>query len=101
MGYVITSRWLTEHNGMPAEQASTEDLEDIDKADALVLFTMIPEGGITGGREFESGYAYAKGKKLYLVGDQVNVFHSKFPAAHRYENLAAFLKAFEPCGVDL
>jgi nucleoside 2-deoxyribosyltransferase len=75
-GFIITSRWLTTHDGsMSFAQAAREDLEDIDKADGILLFTQTKEDGYTtGGRFVELGYAYAKGKAIAIVGPRENVF---------------------------
>ena len=56
------------------------DLQDIDRADALVRFAdtprtrSVPRALISGARMFEMGYAKAKGKTLYVVGGKQNVF---------------------------
>jgi hypothetical protein len=84
-GHVPTSRW---HNGShmfgyqsrdhwlhspQLERAAVEDLHDIDEAEALLLFT---ESGpqLGGGRHFEAGYAYARSKRLLVLGPREQVF---------------------------
>lgn len=75
-GHVVTSQWLR-IDDMPDTDASARmDLEDIDRADALLLLNPAEwrtDG--TGGRHVEFGYAYAKGKTLFVVGARTNVFH--------------------------
>lgn len=85
-GVEVTSRWLNEK--APAnstmDQYSDEylretaaiDLEDIDAADALVLFTVNPkEPTVRGGRHTEFGYAMGRGLGLMIVGPRENIFH--------------------------
>lgn len=64
-GHFVTSRWLSSESDDKEEQALM-DLTDIGRADALVLFPDDLEIS-SGGRYFEFGYAYAKGKKCYVV----------------------------------
>jgi nucleoside 2-deoxyribosyltransferase len=76
-GHEITSRWLTEHavaftQAEHARQARV-DLADIEAADALVLVN--EPGSERGGRHFETGYAFALGKRIYVIGQRTNVFH--------------------------
>lgn len=86
MDIEVTSRWLLEGgvlktNIVENEQKGSEhvlqnDLEDIDAADAVVVFSPKKAfGNSTGGRHVEFGYSLAKGKTLILVGYRENVFH--------------------------
>lgn len=72
-GHACTSRWVDGIHpyGTNPEEAQ-QDLYDVDKADTLVLFT---DGESAGGRHVEFGYALARGKTLYLVGEAENLFH--------------------------
>lgn len=75
-GFVVTSQWLRIDDMPDSDGAARLDLEDIDRAHALVLLN--PEGWRTtgtGGRHSEFGYAYAQGKQLFVVGVRTNVFH--------------------------
>jgi nucleoside 2-deoxyribosyltransferase len=96
LGVEITSNWLTEETTFDPKSGGREkflrdrayiDLNDIDRADALVRFTdvyidrethksqqLVPIHLISGARMFEMGYAKAKGKTLYVVGGKQNVF---------------------------
>jgi nucleoside 2-deoxyribosyltransferase len=71
-GHEVTSRWITEggEEGKKAEEAALMDLADVVRADA-VLFVGMPRGSENrgGGRWFELGYAYALGKRCYVVLD--------------------------------
>jgi nucleoside 2-deoxyribosyltransferase len=51
------------------------DLDDIDRADALVLMTM-PVGTMfsSGGRMVELGYAIGTGKRIFILGPRENIF---------------------------
>jgi nucleoside 2-deoxyribosyltransferase len=79
IGIEVVARWLdTEHNEtVPREeQALMEalyDLEDIDGADAIVVDNTVASS--SGGFHLETGYALAKGKPVYLIGERTSVFH--------------------------
>jgi nucleoside 2-deoxyribosyltransferase len=83
-GHRITSDWLDGHdlpaNATPAQTATLNaewarrDLQDIDQADMLVMFT----GGDNrkrGGRHVELGYALACQLDVMIVGESENIFH--------------------------
>ena len=74
----VTSRWIDgKHDGVEARTCALDDLADIDEAEALVLWN--PQrfhGQGRGGRHVELGYALALGKRVLIVGDRENVFHS-------------------------
>ena len=69
------------------EAHATMDLADVDRADALVLYTanylqqLDPSLGDvthqlhTGGRHIETGYAIAKDKPVVVLGNDENIFH--------------------------
>lgn len=95
-GVEITSRWLYTHGNMPDYQAALEDLEDIRKADMLVLFTQDSSAGYTtGGRHFESGYAWAKGMPMFIVGPRENVFHSLVAGSEVFANYEQLKNVFQ------
>jgi nucleoside 2-deoxyribosyltransferase len=88
-GHEVTSRWLKEVDD-ESDATARKDLEDIDAAEMLVLWQ--PDGWEalgTGGRHFECGYAFAKGKQLTLVGKRANAFHQlyDFRVIERIEDL--------------
>lgn len=75
IGSEVTSRWIFYvPNDEPKAhyEEARMDLEDIDKADCLVLFT--DQVGDTPGRGkyIEFGYALGKGKKVIIVGEAFN-----------------------------
>lgn len=82
----VTSRWLREKLNSKADLNDTSDdsnryhakldVEDIDACDTFVLHTVSPlQPTKRGGRHWETGYAYAKGKSIILCGPRENVFH--------------------------
>lgn len=88
MGFFVTSRWLDGHkipegiseaemNRMRIRLAQ-EDLEDVARADTVLLFTEAIQHevkGGRGGRHFEAGYGFAMGKKLTIIGPTENIFY--------------------------
>ena len=86
LGVTVTSRWLDEKYAptikiadVPEKervQTAIDDLKDIDRADAIVLFSVEPTVPIVrGGRHVEFGYAIGIGKTLYVIGPKENIFH--------------------------
>jgi nucleoside 2-deoxyribosyltransferase len=76
MGHVVTSRWIKEGGSGTRENDAHKDLDDVLKADALLFYT--DQCGNTPGRGkfFELGYAFAQGKRCYLMGqDDSCVFY--------------------------
>lgn len=88
LGVGITSSWLGESHAPTVQledvpfddnvKYALQDMRDIDRADAFVLFavpatdTPIPRAG----RHVEFGYALAKGLPIYVVGlEKENIFH--------------------------
>lgn len=90
-GYRVTSRWLfVDGLKMGTDQAATwaqKDLEDLDAADAVVALSDEVPG--RGGKDFELGYAYARGKRCVVVGPPMHVFHH-LPHVVRVTDLMMF-----------
>src|SRR5262249_40345922 len=88
-GHVVTSRWhrrgATEPQGAGRgallAQSAAEDLEDIDSADALVLFTQAGKH-FAGGRHVEAGDALGRGKRVIIFGPRENVFYHLLAVVH-------------------
>jgi nucleoside 2-deoxyribosyltransferase len=76
-GHEVTSEWINgTHGGDDRAAYAQIDLRDIDAAEALIFFSESPAGSRTrGGKHVEFGYALAKGKRVFIVGPPVNVFH--------------------------
>ena len=107
-GVEITSRWLTEEEGMNTgarepflRERCYIDLHDVDECDILIRFTDPETQGnekyravlgsipitadvklLSCARMVEFGYAMAKGKSLIVVGGKQNVFDRKDGIVH-------------------
>ena len=99
----VTSRWLQE--SLPLNTQLTDvtdsdllsfaktDVEDIQRADTLVLFSEDPLVGLPRGTHHtEFGYALGLGKRVVVVGGYENVFHY-LPEVIHYASLGDFLDA--------
>ena len=77
-GIGVTARWVNgAHDHAPPVVCALDDFEDIDAADVLALWNPKHHHGAgSGGRHVEVGYALARGKRVVLMGDRENVFHS-------------------------
>lgn len=89
-GHTVTSSWIDEAQAENIDSALV-DLQDVDKAEVLVLFTD-RHGSFNsgGGRHFEMGYAYATGKVVCVIGDRETLF-CHLPGIHVFPDLEAFL----------
>ena len=82
-GHEITATWLCETSAndqdltpQECQGAAKLDTADIDRSDLVLVFSEAPDSPYgRGGRHFETGYAYAKGKRIVVVGPLENVFH--------------------------
>ena len=91
LGFEVTSSWLEEEHAPTvalhevsvdlSKEYAAADLRDVDRADVVISFTE-PQGTThsRGGRHVEFGYAFAKGKSLWIVGPVENIFHYLVPA---------------------
>jgi nucleoside 2-deoxyribosyltransferase len=76
------------------KQAAERDLEDLNKADCLILFS--DERGSKnngGGKDFEAGYAYGKGLEIISIGPYENVFHF-LEDVERYETFEHYVSVY-------
>lgn len=93
-GYDCIARWVFGgEDGLSREDIALLDIEDVDAADAIILFTherATPQPG--GGRFVEFGYALGKGKECIVIGPAENVFMSH-PAVRMYENIDVFAQS--------
>ena len=78
-GIIVTSGWLKPtHKMIDCLEDALMDIKDIDTCDVFVLFVE-NYGSIPGrGKYFEAGYAYAKGKKIILVGTEKGLSNCVF-----------------------
>ena len=59
-----------------AWKLAQRDLEDLDRADAVIAFTEAGSSSSRGGRHVEFGYALASGKPIYVIGPRENIFYA-------------------------
>ena len=91
-GYPVTARWLNAP-GLALGDLARErlwaqaDLADLDAADVYLLLSDEVPG--RGGKDFEGGYAYARGKRLVVVGPRAHIFHA-LPGVHWVQDLPTF-----------
>lgn len=87
LGHDITSRWVWSDNkhvddgvNVPepllARGFADDDLEDLSNAQLVISFMEPPGVASRGGRHTEFGYALAKGKQLWIVGQPEHIFHT-------------------------
>jgi len=90
-GCEITSCWLAIQDDWTTETAR-RDLFDIDRADVVVLYNPVEYANMgTGGRHFEIGYGFARGKRIFILGEKSNVFHELFTTTAKIETLVEML----------
>lgn len=79
-------RWFDHKDGDNEQDCIDHDHEDINNCDVFLLLN--PEEWKykgTGGRHYETGYAYAKGKDIAVLGEATNLF-LKDPAIYLFNN---------------
>jgi len=109
-GIRVTSTWLTPHDNQSmdalkargpyevvkeARERAIKDFEDIDESDFIFVYS--PRKGFrnaTGGKHVELGYAMAKGKVVFLMGERENIFHYH-PTVRVVDSVESFLRAVE------
>lgn len=82
-GHAVTSRWLMGAHPYGSDPKEAQnDLDDVQACDTLILFA---DGTSPGGRHVEFGYALARGKTLYVVGEEAgsNLFYTLAAARFR------------------
>lgn len=86
-GHEVTSRWIWDHSNQVGAEWAQHDLDDVDSADALLVF--LDQCGNTPGRGkfVEFGYAMAKGKKVYALGTDTNCIFIYLPQVTRITGL--------------
>jgi nucleoside 2-deoxyribosyltransferase len=76
-----------------AEKIAGTNLIDLTQADILILDTNGIADSNHGGCHFETGFMFARHKKIYIVGERNNTFHWVIPNIHEnYESLIEQLK---------
>lgn len=78
-GHECTAKWIHgNEEGVTLNDAAQMDLDDVDRADAVVSL-ILPKGAMfsSGGRHVEFGYGLAKNKLMIVVGlEAENIFHN-------------------------
>jgi nucleoside 2-deoxyribosyltransferase len=116
-GHECTSRWLvTAHEADvskedelspsgPGYVFAQEDIEDIDRADAMIFFSSSQDGqkfgNGRGGRHTEFGYALGTNVPIFLIGDRENAFHSRVPDHRKFYDFRSFVIGLDFVVADL
>lgn len=111
LGVEVTGRWLNgghqvddqgitlgevgvaevEEGSPLAGKFAQDDVEDVDRADSLILFTNEPRSApMRGGAFVEMGLALAWGKPVIVVGPRANVF-CWLPGVMHFDDWGLFL----------
>lgn len=86
MGIQVTSSWLTETHSPTIQikeiadrelrELAEQDMRDIEEADSFLFFAEDQNNQPPrGGRHVEFGYALARGKRIFVIGEKENIFH--------------------------
>jgi nucleoside 2-deoxyribosyltransferase len=78
LGIRVNSRWIDSDHGyddVPFIQEANRDYWDIDRADFVIIDT--GDTDTKGGRDWESGYATGRGKRVVRVGPIITPFHAR------------------------
>lgn len=94
-GHRVTSNWLERSlnpdTWLSEADAAREDIYDINRSNVLIHFTEKPDVGyMTGGRHWETGYAWGIGKQIIFIGPRENVFHF-LPNQMQFDTAEEFL----------
>lgn len=98
-GHIVTARWVTaegEDSKDPEDQAhyAKVDIEDIHKASRLLIMTGYRgDRSWTGGRHWETGYAYAMDVSITVIGPKESVFHH-LSSVTQYDTIEEFINAY-------
>lgn len=93
-GITAIQTWTEEPPGQNSAIAVSRDLLEIDAADFIIVLTLDCDS-VPGGMHFEAGYAYAKGKKMTLIGRPVNIFLTL--AAAVFDDVESFMHTVKAC----
>lgn len=92
VGYRITSRWISDDSHLEEntqQQSAAHDLEDVEAAGCLFLFTDNYGGRPGRGKYVEFGYALRAGKQVFLIGaDQSGCVFYNLPNVRHCPNLS-------------
>ena len=104
LGHTIVSRWSrpeADHvlaaglsdqaNDLARERFASEDMEDIHKADCLIVLGEPPRSNSRGGHLVEFGIALGLGLRVMVVGPRGTVFHC-LPTVEVFDTWQSLLK---------
>lgn len=80
LGIRVNSQWLNFDHGYDEGdfiREAARDYGDIDRADFVILDTT--DTDTRGGRDWETGYAVGRGKRVIRVGPVITPFHAAIP----------------------
>jgi nucleoside 2-deoxyribosyltransferase len=66
------------------------DIAELERADMLIVLTKNCEL-VPGGMHFETGFAYARAKRIVVIGPPTNIFHF-LPEIERYDHITHFME---------
>lgn len=90
LGVTCTNRWQDHKESDSQSEQAFADIDDISRADSLVVLTQWPS--TQGGFHWETGYAYARGKRIIVVGKRGTIFHY-LPSVVHYSTFDLFIDA--------
>jgi hypothetical protein len=94
IGHSVTSRWIDQRDDSDEPNCAARDIEDIDTADVLILFTEAPRCPTRGGRLVEYGIALGQRKPAIVIGPAENVFID-LPEVKRFSGWSDALQALK------
>lgn len=94
LGYEVTCEWVWRQKEKDEATPAQLDLEDVGRSDMVVMFTDPPGIALRGGKHFELGYAYARGKWVGIIGQPEHIFHSLW-GIRRFDRWDTFLAYLE------
>ncbi len=93
-GHTITSRWITEDLHLMEEnqaEAARHDIEDVERADGIVLFSDNFGDRPGRGKYVELGYAIGRNKILFVVGENTSCVFYNLPAVTHVQTVSEVL----------
>lgn len=113
IGVEVTGHWFDKPEGVTDTTVTNKylidcaiaDIRAIREADYFVRFpndlhgsTYVRSDLATAGKDFETGYAFALGKPIFVVGGKQNIF-DRLPNMVHVKDEAALLRALNPIEV--
>lgn len=95
-GHEITSRWIWDDSHLEVGsvmQDAQNDLEDIEKAQGLILFVDQFADRPGRGKFAEFGYAIRAGKKVFIIGKDRSCVFYNLPTIIKFNTLDEFMES--------